>query len=495
VDDLSKERVKVLRQRADKSEPISASVRCGYAHVPRNRRKDVSIFLKIFLSSWIATIVVASILVGLIGIPDHRMTPVTLALPKLQACVVKTLQATLTSTPSVQAAAPCGLVYLLDSSGTARLGAGVSADLRSLAAGVNPESPVRLRPFRDTMMVAFDTPVDHAHFVAVAMLSDKHGAPNPVLPWPFLIAVAISTLTSLALTRHLVGPIRSLQLSTDSFGRGNPGARPASSLLQRNDEFGDLSKTIGQMSARISRLLSSQRNQLIQVSHELGSPLRRLDAALALARSKATPTLLPELEGIQRESAELNAMVQRLVHLAPAESSLGGEGRELFSLHCLMVQLCSDNEVIANEAGKQLHLRLSLQIELSGYQELLRRALEIVLRDAIRFTPEGSTVEVDVVRARDADRVLIQVRARGAGVQDDNLETIFEPFVRGASDRSGARTGLGMAKRAVEANGGSIKAFNMKEGGLLIEISLPCARINELTPGQHATAEDRGCPE
>jgi signal transduction histidine kinase len=345
------------------------------------------------------------------------------------------------------------------------------------------------------MMVAFDTPVDHAHFVAVAMLSDKHGAPNPVLPWPFLIAVAISTLTSLALTRHLVGPIRSLQLSTDSFGRGNPGARPASSLLQRNDEFGDLSKTIGQMSARISRLLSSQRNQLIQVSHELGSPLRRLDAALALARSKATPTLLPELEGIQRESAELNAMVQRLVHLAPAESSLGGEGRELFSLHCLMVQLCSDNEVIANEAGKQLHLRLSLQIELSGYQELLRRALEIVLRDAIRFTPEGSTVEVDVVRARDADRVLIQVRARGAGVQDDNLETIFEPFVRGASDRSGARTGLGMAKRAVEANGGSIKALNMKEGGLLIEISLPCARINELPPGQHATAEDRGCPE
>jgi len=162
----------VLRQLADESDPISAFVRWGYAHVRRNRRKDVSIFLKIFLSSWIATIVIASILVGLIGIPDRRMTPVSLALPKLQACVVKTLQATLTSTPSVQAAAPCGLVYLLDPSGTARLGAGVSADLRSLATGVNPESPVRLRPFRDTMFVAFDTPVDHAHFVAVAMLPD-----------------------------------------------------------------------------------------------------------------------------------------------------------------------------------------------------------------------------------------------------------------------------------------------------------------------------------
>jgi signal transduction histidine kinase len=105
----------------------------------------------------------------------------------------------------------------------------------------------------------------------------------------------------------------------------------------------------------------------------------------------------------------------------------------LFSLHDLMVQLCSDNEVIANEAGKHLHLRFSLPIELSGYQELLRRALEIVLRDAIRFTPEGSTVGVDVVRAPDADRVLIQVRARGTGVQDDNFETIFEPCVRGAS--------------------------------------------------------------
>jgi signal transduction histidine kinase len=473
VDDLSKERVKVLRQLADESDPISAFVRWGYAHVRRNRSKDVSIFLKIFLSSWIATIVIASILVGLIGIPDRRMTPVSLALPKLQACVVKTLQTTLTSTPSVQAAAPCGLVYLLDPSGTARLGAGVSADLRSLAAGVNPESPVRLRPFRDTMFVAFDTPVDHAHFVAVAMLPDKHGGPPPVLPWLFLVAVTISTVTSLGLAGHLVGPIRSLQLSTDSFGRGNPDARPASSLLQRNDEFGDLSKTIGQMSASISRL----------------------DAALALARSKATPTLLPELDAIQRESAELNAVVQQLLHLARAERSVGGEGRELFSLHDLMVQLCSDNEVLANEAGKRLHLRFSLQIELSGYQELLRRALEIVLRDAIRFTPEGSTVGVDVVRARDAGRVLIQVRARGTGVQDDNFETIFEPFARGASDRSGARTGLGMAKRAVEANGGTIKALNMKEGGLLIEIALPCARINELTAGQHATAGDRGCSE
>jgi two-component system sensor histidine kinase CpxA len=290
-----------------------------------------------------------------------------------------------------------------------------------------------------------------------------------------VMATVVSALTCLVLTRHFAGPIRRLQHSTESFGRGDLDSRPDALLLKRHDELGDLSKTIGQMSTRISRLLSSQKNFLIQVSHELGSPLTRLNVALALARRKAAPALIPELDRIQQESSELNSMVQQLLRLARLESGLEREGKELYALHELIAEVCFDNQLIADEAAKKLHLLSSPQIHMWGYRELLKRALDNVLRNAIRFTPEGSQVEVDVVRASDGEVVLIQVRDGGLGVQSDKLDAIFEPFVRGSSDRSGAGLGLAIAKRAVQANRGTIKALNLTEGGLLIEITLPCA--------------------
>jgi two-component system sensor histidine kinase CpxA len=338
-------------------------------------------------------------------------------------------------------------------------------------------------------MVAFDAPVNDAHFIAVALLPNKGDGPPPFLWWQGVVAAVVSALTCLALTRHFVGPIRKLQLSTESFGRGNLESRPDPLLLKRKDELGDLSKTIGQMSARISSLLSSQKNFFIQVAHELGSPLTRLNLALALTRRKTNPELIPELDRIHKESSELNAMVQQLLSLARLDSGLEGEGQEVFPLHELIEEVCFDNQLIANEAGKQLQLLSAPGILIRGYRELLKRALDNVLRNAIRFTPEGSYVEAEVLSNPDADLVLIQVRDGGMGVQNDKLDAIFEPFVRGSSDRSGAGLGLAIAKRAVLANRGTIRARNLKERGLLIEISLPCVPSDDMVPA-HATGDD-----
>jgi two-component system sensor histidine kinase CpxA len=244
------------------------------------------------------------------------------------------------------------------------------------------------------------------------------------------------------------------------------------------------------MSARISRLLSAQKNFLIQVSHELGSPLTRLNVALALARRKTGAEIAPELDRIQKESSELNAMVQELLSLARLESGLEREGQEWFSLHDLIVEVCFDNQLIAEESFKELHVHYTPEIRLRGYRELLKRAVDNVLRNAIRFTPQGSYVEVEVERGRDGKTALIQVRDGGSGVQEDKLDAIFEPFVRGSSDRSGAGLGLAIAKRAVLANQGTIRAVNLVEGGLLIEISLPCVPNHHLATARSTQEQE-----
>jgi two-component system sensor histidine kinase CpxA len=433
----------------------------------------MTIFLRSFLTFWIATVLIISISFGVVLMTHHlnRMPPVSLPLPDLQACLEATIQAR-DAGRFKQAADRCGLVYILDPSRTEMLASGPSRAARSLAAEVTPKTPLRLLTLRNEVMVAFDAPVRNAHFIAVAILPGKANGPPPLLWWQFAVAAVVSAVTCLVLTRYFVDPIRRLQRSTESFGQGNLGSRPDTSLLYRKDELGDLSRTIGQMSTRIATLLSSQKNFLIQVSHELGSPLSRLNVALALARRKAGPAVIPELNRIQGDTSEISSMVQQLLRLARLESGLEQEEEEIYSLHELLQQVCFDNQFTAEQASKQVHLLSSPEVNMRGYRELLKRALDNILRNAIRFTPEGGRVEVDVL-SRPHDVVLIQVRDSGVGVQEDKLDTIFEPFVRASADRSGAGLGLAIARQAVHANKGTIRARNRVEGGLLIEISLP----------------------
>ncbi len=433
----------------------------------------MTIFLRSFLTFWIATVLIISISFGVVLMTHHfnRVPPVSVPLPELQACLQTTIQARSTGRFR-QTAKQCRLVYILDPSGTELLSSDDSLAPRSLAAEVTPSGPLRLEAFRNEVMVAFDAPVNNAHFVAVAILRGKANGPPPILWWQFAVAAVVSAVTCLLLTRYFIDPIRKLQRSTESFGRGDLGSRPDASLLGRKDELGDLSRTVSQMSSRIGTLLSSQKNFLIQVSHELGSPLSRMNVALALVRRKANPALLPELNRIQGDTSELNSMIQQLLRLARLESGLEEEEEEGYSLNELLRQVCLDNQFTAEQSSKQVDLLSSPQINLRGYRELLKRALDNILRNAIRFTPEGGRVEVDVL-SRPNGLVVIQVKDSGIGVQDDKLEAIFEPFVRASSDRSGAGLGLAIARQAVHANRGTIRALNRVEGGLLIEVSLP----------------------
>jgi two-component system sensor histidine kinase CpxA len=318
----------------------------------------MTIFLRSFFTFWIATVAIISISFGLVLLTHHlnRVPPITVPLPDLQACLQTTIQAR-SAGRLTQAAAQCRLVYILDPSRTELLASAGTPAARSLATEVTPSNPIALLSFRnEVIMVAFDALINNAHFVAVAVLPGKANGPPPLLWWQFAVAAVVSAITCLLLTRYFVDPIRKLQRSTESFGRGNLASRPDASLLERKDELGDLSRTISQMSSRIGTLLSSQRNFLIQVSHELGSPLSRMNVALALARRKASPALLPELNRIQGDSSELNSMVQQLLRLARLESGLEQEEEEVYSLHELLQQVCLDNQFTAEQTSKQVYL-------------------------------------------------------------------------------------------------------------------------------------------
>jgi signal transduction histidine kinase len=167
-------------------------------------------------------------------------------------------------------------------------------------------------------------------------------------------------------------------------------------------------------------------------------------------------------------------MIQQLLKLGRLESGLEEEDQETYSLNQLLEEVCADAQFIAEEMGKHVHCSASQPIAVRGHRELLKRALDNILRNAIRYTPNGGYVNVEVAR-KPNNICVILVKDAGAGVAEEKLEAIFEPFVRVSSgdDRAGVGLGLAIAKQGVLANGGTIRALNLEQGGLMIEVRLP----------------------
>lgn len=229
------------------------------------------------------------------------------------------------------------------------------------------------------------------------------------------------------------------------------------------------------MAERLQQLIAARDRLLHDVSHELRSPLARMSVAVGLARI-AGPMPEHALSRIERESAHLNEIVGDLLSLSRAESDARNE-EIFFDLGGLLQVICEDARFEAQPRKVAVQLDLSPQFEdpdhaplLKGAPLLLRRGIENIVRNAIRFSPPGDTV---FVAARIVDRqILIEVRDNGPGVAPDLLETMFEPFVRGAADSRGVGLGLTISRRALAAYGGAVQAFNVEKGGLLVRINL-----------------------
>lgn len=294
--------------------------------------------------------------------------------------------------------------------------------------------------------------------------------PPNILPYYGAIVLVIAGMGAI-LAVHLARPLRKLRRVVDRFGRGDLAARVRST---RRDEIGELSRAFDEMAGRIETLLAAERRLLQDVSHELRSPLARLDVAVELAATSEDRPLA--LGRIKRDVVRLSILVDELLQLTRSEGDPDTREQEEIALADLLLELIDDCTVEAEARDCRLALRTEDLGLILGERELLRRAIENVIRNAIRHAPEGTAVEVELTQQ--GETVTVLVRDRGPGVPAELLEAIFEPFFRVEGHRSrssgGVGLGLAIARRAVDLHRGAIHARNAGPG-LVVAIELPIA--------------------
>ncbi len=296
-----------------------------------------------------------------------------------------------------------------------------------------------------------------------------------------------SGLVCYALAWYLTRPIGRLRRTAQQLAAGDLTARTGARLGRLTDEIGGLARDFDAMAERIESLVTSQRRLLGDISHELRSPLARLRVALELAQRRASGEAQPYLERIERDAERLDALVGQLLALSRLESEATLADSKMLDVAALTEQVAMDVDFEARAAGRVVACRLlspGARQPILADEELLRRALENVMRNAVRHTPEGAPVEIAI--DAEAGCLLVSVRDYGPGVPPDALEAIFSPFYRveTARDRASGGVGLGLAiaARAIELHHGRIEAENLPDG-FQVTLKLPTCAAAVPNPG------------
>lgn len=299
---------------------------------------------------------------------------------------------------------------------------------------------------------------------------------------PFVVrtlAAALATLLIFALlARSVTGPTVALRRAAARVASGDFAVQGTIVSETRRDELGELVRDFELMASQLAQARDAQLQLLADISHELRSPLARLSVALELARAKAGPEAASAMARIERESDRMNALIGELMTLSRLEAGMEHPGEETFSLSTLVTAVGEDADFEAQARGGRVVVQVELDLQTTGSSELLRRAVENVVRNALRYTAEGTAVELTLGTVGKERR--ITVRDHGPGVPEAALAQLFLPFWRVGTDRDRASGGIGLglaiADRAVRLHGGSITAENVPSGGLLMTLRLPLER-------------------
>lgn len=296
------------------------------------------------------------------------------------------------------------------------------------------------------------------------------------------VALIVSGLICSLLTRYLTRPILQLREVSLKLAAGDMTARASRVLVQRRDEIGDLVRDFNAMASRIDELVSRQRQLISEVSHELRSPLARLNVALDLGRERKGND--PAFEQMQEDIGLLDEMVGRLLTIAKLDISESQVPMTDVDLTGLLLQISHNAEFESRESNGAIRLTTPGRCFVRGNAELLHGAIENVVRNAIRYTQNETSVEIclECERSSSGTNVRLVVRDHGPGVPESELKNIFQPFYRvtDARDRQSGGTGLGLAiaDRVVRLHHGTIRAENVAPRGLKIEIVLPQPSVN-----------------
>lgn len=283
------------------------------------------------------------------------------------------------------------------------------------------------------------------------------------------------------LARYLTSPIVKLRAATQQLASGDLSARVGAANGRRRDELADLGRDFDVMAERIQSLMDSKQRLLHDISHELRSPLARLKIALELARKGDGPEAEWALDRIEREADRLNDLIGQLLTLARLDSKPPKLDAAPVDLKRMVDEIVADADFEARSCRRAVKVTTSQNCLIVGNEQLLRSAIENVVRNAASYTAEGTAVEVSLRCQNDNENAhaVISVLDQGSGVPQAALANIFHPFYRvaDARDRQSGGSGLGLSitQRAVQIHGGSVTAANAPGGGLSVEILLPIA--------------------
>ncbi|MBN1774087.1 MAG: HAMP domain-containing protein [Deltaproteobacteria bacterium] len=295
-----------------------------------------------------------------------------------------------------------------------------------------------------------------------------------------LVALLVGGVVGGLLARQLVRPIHRLREAARRLEAGDLTTRVGPTLGRRRDELATLGRDFDRMAERIESLVEGERRLLRDVSHELRSPLARIQVALQLARGKAGEAAAGALDQIERDAERLSELVGQILTVTKLEHAPDERRTAPVALAELLRQVCDDADFEARSRGRRVELSPPGPATVRGVEEVLRRAVENVVRNAVRWTADGTTVEVRLERTTGAGgeaRVRVHVRDHGPGVPEAELTGIFQPFRRVDDARrredGGVGLGLSITERAVRVHGGMVEARNHPEGGLEVLLELP----------------------
>lgn len=338
-----------------------------------------------------------------------------------------------------------------------------------LPAGASPATPSAV----SAPVVAPPAHAAQSHEDRLTAFSLEHVPLEPIIGG--LIA---SLIFAALLAWYVSKPIRSLRSAFLAAAGGNLDVRLSSHMGGRRDELADLGREFDRTSIQLKALMEGQRRLLHEVSHELRSPLARLQMAVGLARQQ--PDMLESwMERIESESERMDRLVDELLTLSRVQAGVLGENAEQVDIGELLRDVTQDAQFEAGASGRNVKCSVDVVAlggaVIAGRAELLHRAVENIARNAVKHTADGGHVEIVGKKDDNRHEVRLSVLDEGPGVPDPELTAIFEPFFRGAAAKGtdGHGVGLAIARGVVEAHGGTVRAMNRATGGLCVEIVLP----------------------
>lgn len=366
-------------------------------------------------------------------------------------------------------------MYFFDRRGKEILGRTVPAALSSPGrAGSQPPADAKTGRWPDLRL---DIPMTTKSGREYRALIASRPPPGPPLDFilkrlfgPVVVSIFLAGVISALAARHLVNPISKLQSAAQRLASGELDYRIGAALDSRKDEFTALGEDFDRMADQIGQLLAAQRQLMLDLSHELRSPLARIKVALELARGQRSPEEL--IERMDRDADRMDALIGELLLLARLESPSPSDNEQTIDLSELVASIVEDARLESSGSGHCIRAFIAPGLSTMGDRELLTRAIENVLRNALRHTPDGGDIEFEA--SRDADGTLIRVADSGKGVSEDLIEQLFKPFARGDGARRGVGLGLAITRAAIQRHGGTVVINNRaSRSGLEVRLQLP----------------------